>query len=802
MKVPVSWLREYVDFEVSSVEELADKLTFSGIEVEGIGSVGSDYAGVVVGEIRSIEQHPNADRLRVCKVFNGEEELQVVCGADNFEVGDRAPFAGVGVDLPGGFKLKKVSLRGEESYGMLCAEDEIGLSDEHDGIMILPRDLAAGTPLSEILGPPDSVLVLEVTWNRPDCLSIIGVAREFAALFGTKLKIPEVSVKESDKSIDEFVSVSIENEDACPRYTARALESIKIAPSPLWMQRRLSMCGVRPINNIVDVTNYVMLECGHPLHAFDHRLLSDKKIVVRLAKPNELMSTLDNTERKLTPEMLVIADTEKAVAVAGVMGGAGSEIQADTETVLLESACFDPRRTHRTSVALSLSTESSHRFERSVNVETVDWASNRAAQLMQELGGGSVAKGMVDVYPRKREPHKIELDIARMHKLLGYEVGIDRTIEILESLMIPVVERSAGKIVVDVPAFRFDLERSADLVEEILRMNGMEQIPANIPQATIVTGADDGRVRAYYACRKNLIGLGLQETISYSFLSETLLDSFNMDDRDSRVVLPNPVSADHGVMRNSLIPQMVECLGRNHSRQITDAGMFEMGRTYKKDSNGTISEEHRVCIGVMGKVGRDDLNKRTTVKDEEVFFWVKGMLEDLATDQRLTGITFVPADHVYCAKGEAVDIMLGDNRLGFLGLLRKDLRHNHRMAEPVAIAEISIDPLLKNVFVTPSYTPVAQYPAISRDMALVVDKNVKNSDIQKIIKNAAPSELTDIELFDIFTGGEMKQGKKSLAYSLTYRSFERTLTDEDANGYHESIKNALKNELGVDIREG
>jgi len=802
MKVPVSWLREYVDLGDSSVNELADKLTFSGIEVEGIATVGSDYAGVVVGEIRAIKQHPNADRLRVCTVFNGEEELQVVCGADNFVVGDRAPFAGVGVELPGGFKLKKVSLRGEESFGMLCAEDEIGISDEHDGIMILPKDLVAGTPLSDILGPPDSVLELEITWNRPDCLSVIGIAREFAALFGTKLKIPKVSVEESGRSIDEFVSVSIEDEDGCPRYTARALENIKIAPSPLWMQRRLAMCGVRPINNIVDVTNYVMLECGHPLHAFDYKLLANKEIVVRSARQGEIMSTLDDVKRKLTPEMLVIADAEKALAVAGVMGGAGSEISDNTATVLLESACFDPRRTHRTSVALGLSTESSHRFERSVNAEKVDWANNRAAQLMQELGGGSVATGMIDVYPRKRKPHTIELDVPKMQKLLGYDISLKKSVEILESLMIPVIEQSDTKIVVDVPSFRFDLERSADLTEEIARMNGLKNIPTKIPQAVIVPGIDDAPVRATFACRKNLIGLGLQEAVSYSFIPAALLDSFNKEDRNARVVLPNPVSADQGVMRNSLVPQMVECLGRNHSRQITDAAMFEIGKVFWKDSKGVIDEENRVCIGVMGKVGRDGLNKRRAVKDEEVFFWAKGIIEDLAADQRLSGLSFVPTDHAYCEKGEAVDIMLGGKRLGFLGLLRKDLRHRHRMAEPVAIAELSLAPLLENVFVTPSYSPVAQYPAISRDMALVVDQNVRNSDIQKIIQNAAPSELTGIDLFDIFVGEGMTQGKKSLAYSLTYRSFERTLTDEDANGYHEAIKDALKSELGVDIREG
>jgi len=801
MKVPVSWLREYIDFDVS-VEELAEKLTFSGIEVEGIVTVGSDYEGVVAGEVRSVEQHPNADRLRLCRVFNGAEELQVVCGASNFEVGDIAPFAGVGVVLPGGFKLKKAKIRGEESFGMLCAEDELEISDDHDGIMILPRDTVPGTPLSDILGPPDTVLVLEITWNRPDCLSVIGIAREFAALLGTKLKVPEVAVEESGRPIDEFVSVELEEDSGCSRYTARALEGIKIEPSPLWMQRRLAMCGVRPINNIVDVTNYVMLESGHPLHAFDYRLLSDSKVIVRLAEQGEKMATLDEVERVLTSEMTVIADPKKVLAVAGIMGGAGSEIHDDTTTVLLESACFDPRRTHRTGVALGLSTESSHRFERSVDAASVDWASNRAAQLMQMLAGGRVAAGMVDVYHRRCKPHTIRLDIERMHKLLGYKVGLERSIKILESLMIPIVERGADYLVAEAPSFRFDLEREADLVEEIVRMYGLKHIPAVIPRAAIVPGADDAAVRASFECRKNLIGLGLLECVSYSFLPAALLDGVNRKDRDERVVLPNPVSADQGVMRNSLVPQMIEILGRNHSRQITDAAMFEIGKVFWKDPWGKVCEEDRLCIGVMGKVGRDALNKRSKVKDEEVFLWTKGIIEGLMAAQRISGVCFRPAADPCCENGEAVDIMLGEKRLGFVGMLRKDLRHKHRMAEPVAIAELSMESLLGTVFATPSYRPVAQYPAISRDMAIIVDRNVSNNDILKIIKKAAPAELTGIDLFDIFIGEGMKQGKKSLAYSLTYRSFERTLTDEDANKYHESIKKALKDELGVDIREG
>ena len=802
MKIPLSWLREYIDIDDISVEELAEKLTFSGIEVEAIHTVGNDYAGVVAGEVRSIEKHPNADRLRLCRVFNGSEELQVVCGASNFEVGDKAPFAGVGVTLAGGFKLKKSKIRGELSFGMLCAEDELGISDDHEGIMILPRDCTPGTPLSEILGPPDTVLELEITWNRTDCQSVIGIARELAAVLGKKLKAPQPQVVEGDKEVEDFVKVSIEDTDGCFRYTARLLENIKIGPAPLWMQRRLAMSGVRPINNVVDITNYVMLETGHPLHAFDYRLLADGEIIVRRAEEGEKMITLDGIERTLTSEMTVIADREKVLAVAGVMGGAGSEIHDDTATVLLESATFDRRRTHRTSVALGLSTESSYRFERGVDPETVDLASNRAAELMQQFCGATVARGMADLYPVPFEPRRVKLSFKRMNSLLGFVIPPEKTVEILESLEIPIIERTEDYLVADIPSFRFDLEREADLIEEVIRMYGFNHIPQVNPKTIVVEGVDDSHTRAAFACRRHLAGLGLMETLNYSFVSGRLLDTFNEGDRDSRLVLPNPVNADQGVMRNSLVPQIVECLGRNRSRQITDAALFETGKVYWKDAQGENCEELRICIGLMGKIGRDAMDRRRPVKDEEVFLWTKGIIEALAKDMRLPELEFKPSQNCYCEPGEVAAILLNGKKIGFLGLLRGDLRHRHRMAEPVAIAEMMLEPLLTEIFKTPECKPVAPYPAISRDMALVVDKGVLHADIVKIITKYAPAELTDIELFDIFDGVGMKKGFKSLAYSLTYRSPERTLTDEEANGFHEKIKQALRNELGVEIREG
>jgi phenylalanyl-tRNA synthetase beta chain len=802
MKVPISWLNEYVDLNGVSAASIADKLTFSGIEVEGIHPVGGDFPGVVAGEVRAIRQHPNADRLRLCEVFNGQELLAVVCGASNFEVGDKAAFAGVGTVLPNGMKLKKSKIRGEESLGMLCAEDELGISDEHDGILLLPRETVAGTPLREVLGPADTVLELEITWNRPDCLSVIGVARELAALYGKPLKMPAFALVESSQPVADLVSVRVEDTACCPRYTARVLTDVKIGPSPVWMQQRLTLCGVRPICNVVDVTNYVMLECGQPLHAFDYKLLTDGQIVVRRAVAGETMVTLDAVERRLTASMLVIADARTPVAVAGVMGGAGSEISDATATVLLESAAFDPRSIRQTSSALGLSSESSHRFERRVDTVGVAWASERAAALMQELAAGQVAKGMVDVYPAPLPSRTVSLEPGRLRRVLGTEVSAARVREIFESLALPVKTSEDGVFTVTVPSFRPDLECEADLIEEVARMHGLEHIPDTVPSATVVPGADDSATRALFRCREALAGLGLREMMSYSFTAAPLLDAFDAGDHARRVVLPNPVSADQGVLRHTLLPQMVECLARNHARQVESAALFEIGTVFCRDEQGKIEEHTAVAFGLTGQLSGDSLKARDAVRDEDAFLALKGIIEQLAVVLRTGRVSFCPAHAMVCEPGTAVDVCLNGERLGFIGLLRRDLRQARRLSDPVAVGELTLNPLLVNVFQTPVYQAVPSYPSTSRDMAMVVDAGVTHGQIMQVIENNMPGELTGVRLFDIFQGDGVRQGHKSLGYSLTYQSAERTLTDEEANARHEAIKDALRRELGVTFREG
>jgi phenylalanyl-tRNA synthetase beta chain len=459
MKVPVSWLKEYVDFE-DTIEGLADKLTFAGLEVEAIEQIGSDFPGVVVGEIITIEPHPGADKLRLCTVeYGAEETMRVVCGAPNVEVGGKYPFAPVGTTLPGGFTLKKAKIRGEVSMGMLCAKDELELGEDHSGLLVLDADLQPGTPFVKVWGEPETVIELEITPNRPDWISMIGVAREMATLYGTELKLPSFDISETGNDVNEEISVRIDDAEKCPRYTARVMKGAKIEESPEWMKQRLEAAGIRPISNVVDITNYVMLETGHPLHAFDKNTVAGNQIIVRTANAGEKMHTLDDQERELTEDMLVIADAEKTSAVGGVMGGADSEITEGTSTILLEAAAFETSTIRHTAKNLGLNTDASYRFQRGVNVDSVEWASRRAASLICELTGATLCCGVVDVYPGTKEQIKIPFSYSRIEKMIGADISADKMRAIFNTLEIGLEEDNGDTAVALVPSFRLDLER-------------------------------------------------------------------------------------------------------------------------------------------------------------------------------------------------------------------------------------------------------------------------------------------------------------------------------------------------------
>ncbi|MBU1694157.1 MAG: phenylalanine--tRNA ligase subunit beta [Verrucomicrobia bacterium] len=801
MRLPISWLKEYVEFE-DTPRGLADKLTFSGTEVEGLEVFGSTYEGIVVGEILRVEPHPNADKLTLCTVQTGAGERTVVCGAPNARAGMKAPFAPAGVTLPNGLKLKAARIRGVESSGMLCAEDELGLSEDHSGLMELDARWAPGTPLSEVLDPPEAVLELSVTPNRPDCLSVIGMAREVAALYGSRLKWPDASFAESDPPVPQRTRVEVEDAEGCPRYTARVMTGVKIGPSPAWMRRRLELSGVRAISNVVDITNYVMLECGQPLHAFDQELLEEGRIVVRRVRSGEKLATLDGMERPVTPDMLAICDARRPVALAGIMGGAGSEIRDATHTVLLESACFRPQDIRRTSKRLGLSTESSYRFERGVDIGRVEWASRRAAQWMAELAGASVARGVVDVFSKPPVARRIACRYDRINALLGLKESGEGIRKIFESLELPVEQADGQGCTVQVPTFRPDLEVEVDLAEEFARIHGLDRIPSPAPHAQLVPGTDDTLWRAVSACRAHLAGLGLREIMNYSFVSARFLDLFDPGDAPQRLVMPNPVSQDQAVMRNVLAPQMVDTLGRNLARQVEEAAFFEIGRIFRLGADGQPVEEDHLAIGLMGPAGRTGLDRRRPVEPQEMFLWMKGIWEELARAQNLEWRMAKDTGCPYLETGRAATLLMGDEPIGRMGLVGAKQRAEWRMTQPVAVLEVRLEPLLGRAGETRSCSPVPAYPSVRRDVALIVDQAIRHEDVVRLIRRAAPPELENIEIFDIFSGGNIGAGRRSLAYALTYRSAARTLTDEEANGYHESIKQALKQELGAEIREG
>ncbi|MBI3986657.1 MAG: phenylalanine--tRNA ligase subunit beta [Lentisphaerae bacterium] len=809
MKVPVGWLKEFVEIDLSP-SELADRLTFAGLEVEGLETVGAAFEGVVVGEILSLDRHPEADRLWVCRVGDGVGERQVVCGVNNFSVGDKVPLARIGATLPNGQRIVLAKLRGVESQGMLCAEDELGLSDDHAGILILDRELRPGLPLVEAAGAPETVLTLEITPNRPDCLSLMGVAREVAALTGKRWRRPDDRLKETGGDTASLTRVTVEDAEGCPRYTARLVSGLHSTPAPLWMRRRLTCCGVRPINAVVDITNYVMLECGQPLHAFDLDRLEGRCIVVRRGRVGESLLTLDGARRELTPEILVIADASNPVAVAGIMGGEKSGVLPSTGTVLLESACFKPSVVRQGSKRLGLSSESSYRFERGVDIELAEHASRRAAGLMADLAGGQVARGALDVFPVKPETRSIVCRFDRIRQRLGMAVSNERMAGIFESLELIVVQNETASCLVRVPTFRLDLEGEADLAEEVARIHGLERIPSPAPRAERVPGADDTETRAALACRSCLVGLGLSEVMHYSFVSDRLANLFHADGAARRIQLPNPISADHSLLRDTLLPQLVETLGRNRARQISEAAFFEMGRVFFKTSDGQPAEEDRVSVGLMGPVGRSPYNKRTIVKDEEMFLWVKGIVEHLCAALHVAGLTWRPAGpgagdaDFPCGVFESrqwVEVSVDGARCGVLGIVSEALRREWRILEPVGVFEARLKPLLGRVFHTPSAKPLPVYPSVARDVAMILDPRIRHEDVLREIKKISPKELTRVELFDIYQSKGIGMGKRSMAYTLVYRSLDRTLTDEEVNGLHEAVKVGLRNELGAEIRE-
>ena len=760
MKFTHNWLKRYVDFTWSPAE-LAERLTFAGIEVEDVTTIGGGaLQQVVVCQILSSEKHPNADKLSVCRVNDGQGERQIVCGAKNYKVGDKVPLALPGVTLPNGLTIKEAKLRGVESQGMLCSAEELGLPKGEDGLLILPAETVVGIKLSEVLGGADTVFDIEVTPNRPDWLSVIGIAREVSALTGNPLRLPETAVPESGEPVEKLTSVTVEAADLCPRYSARVIQGVKIGPSPAWLKQILEKVGLRSVSNVVDVTNYVMLESGHPLHAFDYKLLTEQRIVVRRAVPGERFIAIDGSQHELAPDMLVIADARRAVALAGIMGGKDSEISDQTTDVLLESAWFQPSSIRKTSKQCGLSSDSSYRFERGADIGQVIWASNRAAQLIQQLAGGKIARGIVDTLAKPIEKSRVRCRYAQVNRLLGIEVPPETVKKIFTGLTLNVAMSDPSGCEVEVPTFRVDLEREADLIEEVCRIHGVEKIPARMQPSNPAVSKFDAQWDARARVRQILAALGFHEAQNQTLMGEGLLK------------LQNPLNADQQALRSSLVPGLLANLRTNVSRHQYDVRLFEIGRVFAVDGK----ESLRLALAVTGR--REPHSWETGVRDAKLDYYdVKGALEEL-------GETL----------GISVDAEIG--QISPAQAKKLDLR------DAVYVAEIELDHFLRAKEGERTFRELPKFPAVVRDMALVVEEDVHHGDVLAAIAKNPNKFLERVELFDIYRGSSIPTGKKSMAYSLTFRAPDRTLTDAEINEAHERLKRSLLQTLKCEIREG
>ena len=792
MKLSREWLGEYTTIGAPD-KEYCDAMTLSGSKVEGWEVTGSEISRVVVGRVISMERHTNSDHMWVCKIdVGGERELQIVTGAQNVNIGDLVPVALDGSTLPGGKEIRTGKLRGELSEGMLCSLGELGLEQRdfpyaiEDGIFILEEDCVPGDDIREVCGLNDSVVEFEITNNRPDCLSVRGLARESACTFHTPLTFAEPTVTAGHGDIHEKLSVEIKDAELCPRYTARMVKNIKIAPSPKWMRRRLRASGVRPINNIVDITNYVMLEYGQPMHAFDYACLHDGKIIVRRAEEGESLRTLDGNDHALTPGMLVIADPEGPVALAGVMGGANSEITDETTTIVFESANFLGHSIRKTAIALGMRTDASGRFEKGLDLFATVPAVDRACELVEMLGAGEVFDGTIDVLAKEPETTFIELDDKRINALLGTDIPREFMTDTLTSLGF---ELNGNTLTA--PSWRGDCTMLADIAEECARFWGYDKIEATDIRGAATQGGYSEKTlfvrKLGTACR----AMGYTEVVTYSFVSPSSLDKIKVPAdsplRDNYRIL-NPLGEDTSVMRTTALPSMLGVLSTNLSRRNMEAKLYEMATVYKKQPGKVLANERTVLtLGAYG--GNVD------------FFALKGAVEALlcaarTPDVRFTADTETAAFH----PGRCAAVWSGDTRLGTLGQIHPDVCAAYGLDGATYCAEIDVVLLHDLEGAEPVYTPLPRFPAITRDIAVVCDASVPVGELTECIRKAEKNVLRGVKLFDVYTGVGIPEGKKSVAFSLTLRSDDGTLTDDHAEEAVRAVLDALRENFGAVIR--
>lgn len=798
MLVPVKWLSEYVDINEIDIKKLEDKLIMSGSNTEAVEETLEKVKNIVVGKILKIEQHPDADKLKVLEVDLGEEVVQIVTGATNVVENAYLPVCKVNSVLSDGTKIKKGKLRGVESFGMLCSYQELGFENSVipkpfiDGVWLLDKAYPLGVNIGDIENLKDFVIEFEITPNRPDCLSILGMAREAAATFDKKVSYPSEHVENETGDANEHINISIEDIDLCPRYSGRIVTDVKIEPSPLWMQIKLMKAGMKPISNIVDITNYVLLEYGQPIHAFDLKTIEGGKIVVRAAKKDEVLTTLDTVERKLTEDMIVIADGKKAIALAGVMGGGDTEVSDKTTSLLIEVANFNKKHIRKTSRDLMLRSEASSRFEKGVSVDLVEAAANRVCHLIEKLGAGKIVKGIVDVYPGKKVAEPVEVRVEKVNDLLGTKLSTEAMKTLLERLEIEVTVD--GNLLKCLPPHqRLDLLKEIDYVEEVARLYGYDVIPSTLFRGNEWGALTNGQMMTKVA-RETLVASGLNEIQTYSFVSPKSLDLIGLSEHSilrNPVKLLNPLGEEYSIMRTTLLPNMLEVLGRNFKRSVKSASAFEIGNTFFPKQQPVVElpiEKKAMVLGMYGE-GKD-------------FFSLKGVLEQLFDtlgvknykyDQEKTHGTYHP--------GRCANIVYGDNHiLGTIGEVHPTVLDNYDIEVPVMAAEIDFNMLMQLSGGEKKFTGIPRYPASTRDLAVLVKEDVTNLMVLDIVRKNGGKLLESVEIFDVYQGEQIDAGHKSMAYALVFRAADRTLVDEDVNKVMSKILKKLEAELDAELR--
>jgi phenylalanyl-tRNA synthetase beta chain len=802
MKVSISWLNEYVPVRMTPTD-LAEALTMAGLEVEALWNRYEYLNTVVVGKIIRVIPHPNADKLRLCSVDIGERQISVVCGAPNAAEGMLSPVALPGTEFPTGFVLQKSVIRGQASEGMLCSAGELIIGNDRSGIMTLDPNLNIGEPLPKALNLSDMVMEIGLTPNRADCLSIVGIAREVSAIQKTPLKYPEIALPSSQGNIRDLTSVKIESPAHCPRYAARLVTNVKIAPSPFWLQERLISVGLKPINNIVDVTNFVMMELGQPLHAFDFDHLEENRIVVRTAKEGEKFTTLDKKERTLSSDMLMICDGKKPVAVAGVMGGLNSEIENTTTRVLIESACFNPTSIRKTAKRLGLGTDASHRFERGVDPDGAIRAIDRAAQLMIEVGGGTLISGVIDEYPGKSDIQPIRLSVKKTNRLLGTRLNAEKIGEVLTSVDFDAKIQDGDTISVLRPSFRVDVSRPEDLMEEVARLWGYDNIPTTSPRLPVEAKLPGCGIVLRENIRQMMTGFGFSEAINYSFIAQNSCDRLKLpaeDPRRSILEILNPISEDQAVMRTSLIPGLLDTMRHNLSQQLKTLKLFEVGKIFISSEKDKLPNEVEILAALWTGLRHDSC---WHFQDDDCDIYdLKGIAEGLLKGLNIKDIRFMAMPDEQCnytRPGHTAHIFAKDTPIGIMGEVHPDVLNAYDLRQKAFIFELNMETLPELISGVKQSKVIPRYPSVSRDATLIVSKTVEGARLLESVRMSEEKLMEDAYLVAVYEGQPIAEGKKSVSFRIVYRSDEKTLEDEIVNAVHQKIIGQLISSFNADL---